>query len=104
MPSKLFRMESVSGMSAVMGCVVGSWSWWYAHVFSLLAKVVQVLVNRVAFTNASTDTNDAKLSFSHRSSHHRMVTRSPNHICAISCRMVSARRSLDASVTFDRKM
>ena len=32
-------------------------------------------------------------SLSHRSSHQRMVTRSPNHMCAISCRIVSARRS-----------
>src|SRR5438046_5049250 len=104
MPSKLFRMDSVSGMSAVIGWVVGSWSWWYAHVFSLLANVVHALVNRVALTMASTDTNEAKLSFSHRSSHHRMVTRSPNHMCAISWRMVSARRSLDASVPFERKL
>ncbi len=30
-------------------------------------------------------------SFSQRSFHHSMVTRSPNHMCASSCRMVSAR-------------
>ena len=35
----------------------------------------------------------AKDSFSHRSSHQVMVTRSPNHMCAISCSTVSARRS-----------
>ena len=28
---------------------------------------------------------DAKLSFSHSSSHHPIVTRLPNHWCAISC-------------------
>ena len=33
----------------------------------------------------------AKLSFSQRSFHHRIVTRSPNHMCAISCRIISAR-------------
>jgi len=46
----------------------------------------------------------AKLSLSHRSSHHRMVTRSPNHMWAISWRIVSARPSRSASVTLDRKM
>ncbi len=46
--------------------------------------------------------NVANDSFSHRSSHHRMVTRSPNHMWAISCRIVSARRSRAASVTFER--
>ncbi|COW84385.1 Uncharacterised protein [Mycobacterium tuberculosis] len=35
----------------------------------------------------------AKDSFSHRSSHQVMVTRSPNHMWAISCSTVSARRS-----------
>ena len=34
----------------------------------------------------------AKLSFSQRSFHHFIVTRFPNHMCAISCRITSARR------------
>ena len=46
----------------------------------------------------------AKLSLSHRSSHQRIVTRSPNHMWAISCRIVSARASRVPSVTLDRKM
>ena len=33
----------------------------------------------------------AKDSLSHRSSHHAMVTRSPNHMCDSSCRIVSPR-------------
>ncbi len=41
-------------------------------------------------------------SLSHRSFHHFMVTRSPNHMCASSCRIVTTRRSLTASVTLDR--
>ena len=41
-------------------------------------------------------------SFSHRSSHHVIVTRSPNHMCAISCRMTIARSSRTVSVTLDR--
>ena len=40
----------------------------------------------------------AKDSLSHRSSHHRIVTRSPNHMCAISCAMVRARISSASSV------
>ena len=35
--------------------------------------------------------NSAKDSFSHRSSHHAMVTRSPNHMWDISCISVLAR-------------
>jgi hypothetical protein len=31
-----------------------------------------------------------------------MVTRSPNHMCAISCRITVARSSYMRSVTFDR--
>ncbi|CAM5688386.1 hypothetical protein STENM223S_07662 [Streptomyces tendae] len=41
-------------------------------------------------------------SFSHRSFHHSMVTRSPNHMCASSCRIVAARTLYAASVTFER--
>src|SRR3954451_10272948 len=104
MPSKLTRTASMSGMSATIGCVVGSWSCRYAHVFQPLANVAHAWVNRVASTRLWNDMNVAKLSLSHRSSHHRMVTRSPNHMCAISCRIVSARRSRAASVTFERKM
>src|SRR5205823_14053278 len=67
-------------------------------------NVVQASVHFVAWASAKIDMKLAKLSFSHRSFHHRMVTRSPNHMWAISCRIVSARRSLAASVTRDRKM
>ena len=80
-------------MSAAIGCVDGNWSWRYAHDFSTVANVVQASVNSVASLWHSTDANVANDSFSHRSSHHVMVTRSPNHMCAISCSTVSARRS-----------
>ena len=60
-------------------------------------------MKRVASTWASTDMNVAKLSFSQRSSHQRIVTRSPNHMWAISCRMAFARSSRTASVTLERK-
>src|SRR5438132_2977386 len=101
MPSKFVWIDSVSGMSATIGCVDGNWSWKYAHVFSLFANVVHAPRHRVAFAMHMTDMKVANDSFSHRSSHQRIVTRSPNHMWAISWRMVSARRSLAASVTFE---
>ncbi|SQC29010.1 Uncharacterised protein [Rothia kristinae] len=42
--------------------------------------------------------NSAKDSFSHRPDHQLMVTRSPNHMCDISCMMTLARASRWASV------
>src|ERR1700710_3031441 len=93
MPSKLTSTAARSTMSAAMGWVDGSWSWTYAQDFSTLANVVQALVYSVAAFCATTEAQVAKDSLSHRSSHQRMVTRSPNHMCAISCRMVSQRRS-----------
>jgi hypothetical protein len=48
MPSKFTCTESVSTMSAAMGCVVGSWSCRYAHVFHALANVVHEPRKRVA--------------------------------------------------------
>ena len=40
----------------------------------------------------------AKDSFSHRSSHQRIVTRSPNHMWDSSCRIVSSRTWYEAGV------
>ena len=102
MPSKFSRIDCVSGTSVVMACVVGSWSCWYAHVFSPSAKDTHPSRKRVASARARVETYVANDSFSHTSSHHRIVTRSPNHMWASSCRTVSARRSRAASVTFDR--
>ena len=45
----------------------------------------------------------AKLSFSHRSFHQRIVTRSPNHMCAISWRITSPRLRRWLSVGGSRK-
>src|SRR5579864_7762412 len=83
----------MSGTSAEIGWVVGSWSWRRAPALTLLAKVTQPFLKRVASTWQRTDMKVAKLSLSHRSSHQRMVTRSPNHMCAISWRIVFARSS-----------
>ena len=68
-----------------------------------MANVVQASVYSVASAWQSTEAEVANDSLSHRSSHQRMVTRSPNHMCAISCSIVSARRSYTGRVTRERK-
>jgi hypothetical protein len=65
-------------------------------------NVVQALVHSVASADALVEAHSAKDSLSHRSFHQRMVTRLPNHMCASSCRIVRARRSMIASVTLAR--
>src|SRR5450755_1043644 len=102
MPSKLTSTAARSTMSAAIGWVEGSWSCTYAQDFSTLANVVHAAVYSVAATCATTDAQVAKDSFSHRSSHQRIVTRSPNHMWAISCRIVSQRRSYRYPVTLER--
>src|SRR5262245_31062977 len=67
-------------------------------------NVLHASVNRVANELHQCEAHSAKDSFSQMSSHQRMVTRSPNHMWAISCRMVLARCSYSKSVTWDRKM
>src|ERR1700760_1979356 len=100
-----FACASLSvATSVAMGCVDGCWSAWYAAALRPPENVVQESVNLVASAadwNPHISAND---SFSHRSSHHFIVTRLPNHICAISCRITIARTSYMASVTFDRNM
>ena len=90
-------------ISAKIGWVVGSWSCRYAQDFSTEANVVQAWSNSVFSTAARWDMYSAKDSLSQRSFHQRMVTRSPNHMCASSCSTVMARRSTWASVTLPRK-
>ncbi len=89
-------------MSATIGWVEGSWSWRYAHDFSSEENVVHADVHRVASAVARVEAYSANDSLSHRSSHQRIVTRSPNHMCASSCRIVTARRSTVASGTLER--
>src|SRR5580693_2353823 len=102
MPSK-FAIASLSvGTSAAIGWVDGSWSCRYPQVLRAPEKVVQASVNRVPSALDNVAQNSAKDSFSHRSSHHFMVTRSPNHWCAISCRITVARSSYIMSVTLER--
>ncbi len=80
-------------MSAVIGWVDGNWSARYAQALRRLANVIQASLKRVAPTFTNVPMKSANDSFSHRSSHHSMVTRSPNHMCAISCRTTLARPS-----------
>ena len=56
----------------------------------------------VASSTVSVPSSSANDSFSQRSSHQRIVTRSPNHMCAISCATTVARSRRRSSVTFDR--
>ena len=98
-----YSMHPLLALGTATGWVDGSWSWRYAQLFSIALKVVQASVHSVASAEAMVDAHSANDSLSHRSFHHFMVTRSPNHMCASSCRIVSTRRSLIASVTFDRK-
>ena len=46
---------------------------------------------------ASTSMNVAKASFNHVPSHQRIVTRSPNHICAVSWAMADTTRARSSS-------
>src|SRR5258708_32620277 len=99
MPSKLTSTAARSGMSAATGWVEGSWSCRYAQDFSTLANVVQALVYSVALAWQITEAQVANDSFSHRSSHQRMVTRSPNPMSATSGRTYSAPRTQSDLVT-----
>ena len=69
-----------------------------------MPNVVHAVSHWVASAWHVVDAHSAKDSLSHRSFHHFMVTRLPNHMWASSCRIVSARRSTMASVTLARNM
>ena len=69
MPSKLTSTVSMSGASAAIGWVEGSWSCRYAHAFQSWANVVHASGQRVASACATVPAQVANDSFSHRSSH-----------------------------------
>src|SRR5699024_1076589 len=71
--------------------------------FSTLAKVTHAVSYSVFSAWQIAADQVAKDSFNHRSSHHCMVTKSPNHMCASSCKMVSARRSYMWWVAWEEK-
>ena len=80
-----------------MGWVVGSWSCLRPQSLRTM-KPVHPSVYGVFSASARWLMNSAKDSLSHRSFHHFMVTRSPNHMWASSWRIVLARDSSWASV------
>ena len=55
-----------------------------------MPKVVQAVSHWVASAEHVVEAHSANDSLSHRSFHHCIVTRLPNHMCASSCRIVSA--------------
>ena len=76
-----------------------SMGWEFFRPSRLRARLVSILTNCVHISHSGNNQStalvpiqEAKLSLSQRSSHHSMVTRSPNHICAISCATTSATR------------
>src|SRR5262249_7611601 len=99
MPPKLTSTASTSGTSQHTGWVDDNWSCRYPQPLRTDRQVEQASVNRVAALLHQWLAHSAKDSLSHRSSHQRMVTRSPNHMWAISCRIVLARCSYSKSVT-----
>src|SRR6266536_3220053 len=103
MPSKLSSAAAASStVAGATGCVEGRWAAAYPQVLRLIVKALQPSVNRVVSAATRTPRYSANDSLSHRSSHHRMVTRSPNHMCAISWATTMARTDRSASVTADR--
>ena len=90
-------------MVATMGCVDGSWSCRYAHDFSSELNVVHAPGPWTTSAAQRVETYSAKDSLSHRSFHHSIVTRSPNHMWASSWRMVTVRRSTRALAVLERK-
>ena len=63
-----------------------------ALLVSLETNWVHISQSGKIRSTALSPIHDAKLSLSHRSFHHAIVTRSPNHMCAISWEMMAAIR------------
>src|SRR5665811_1506947 len=104
MPSKFCSADWASGAGEpATGWVDGIRSAAYPHGLRAIEESTQASVNSVASQRVRWDMYSAKDSFSHRSSHHCMVTRSPNHMCAISCEMVLDRVSTSSWVVAPRK-
>ncbi len=89
MPSKSCSAACASSAAPpATGWVEGVRSAAYPHILRATVESTHPSVNSVASTVVRCAMYSAKDSLSHRSSHHRMVTRSPNHMCAISWAMV----------------
>ncbi len=104
MSSKVAAALSTSASPWRIGCVVGAASAAYASCFSVASIIAHMSVNSVHATADQPHAHSAKDSLSQRSSHQRMVTMSPNHMCAISCSSTRARTSRSAYDGGSRKM
>ncbi len=93
MSSKLAAALATSTISWRIGWVVGATSAAYASCLSAASMPAHMSVNSVQATAAHAQAHSANASLSQRSSHQRMVTMSPNHMCAISCSSTAARYS-----------
>jgi len=80
----------------------GRWSAAYPHALRPREKSAHAPLNRVPSSVVCRPMNSAKDSLSQMPSHHRIVTRSPNHMCAISCAMTCARSRRAPSVVRER--
>ena len=85
MPSKSCSAAWASrAADPATGCVDGVRSAAYPQALRATLKSTHASSNSVASTQVRWAMYSAKDSLSHRSSHHCMVTRSPNHMWAIS--------------------
>src|SRR5438270_246213 len=84
MASKMDAASATSWMGWWIGCEVGPWSARYATSLPSARWLAHASVYAVARVAAQLQANSANASFSHRSSHQRIVTMLPNHMCACS--------------------
>ncbi len=79
-----------SETSAFIGCEFFNASMVYAPSVWSRRKSPKNFQSGLVLSTVLNAKNVAKLSLSHRSFHHFIVTRSPNHICTSSCVITSA--------------
>ena len=101
--SKIDAASATSPTGCRIGWLVGPWSARYAPAFSVTTKPARESTYSVAVAPAHVAANSANASLSQRSSHQRIVTMLPNHMCAISCSRYSASSSFSAAVGVDRR-
>ena len=105
MPSKSCSADCASrAADPATGCVEGARSAAYPHALRAIVESTHASVpNSVAASSVRCDMYSANDSLSHRSSHHCIVTRSPNHMCAISWAMVLERARISSRAAAPRK-
>ena len=88
MPSKAWLACSTVATCCTTGWVVANASWPIAPRLVKAASTLSASHSGCSFRVVRPSIQVAKPSLSHRSSHHAMVTRLPNHWWAISCAAV----------------